>query len=224
MYKRDLVTLLKKIFTWSTVDLYDVEDSRYLLSKRFSEVCRFSVFQDLSCIDSNSQMMSNIGSFIEEKPLIIPDDSDLHGLLDLFITILYSTSLTVSIPILHLWVKLLNSETIGGSETVSALIGPLLQLCSQRLIRYEALTDDSADPVISLLNEDIDTIPERHAFLGNNRRNCVQVVEIIVQRKPFEALHHILAQVDDLLSHLYDGAPQFEGLLVSGLMHVLADS
>jgi len=157
-------------------------------------------------------MMSNVGTFIEEKPLIIPEDSDLRSLFSLFISILHSPSLTVSIPILHLWVKLLSSEIIGGSDAVSSLVGPLLEICSQRLIRYEALPDDSGHPTILFLNEDIDTVPERHAFLGNYRRYCVQVVEIIVQRKPFDAVHHILGQVDDLLRHLYDGGPTFQGM------------
>lgn len=156
-------------------------------------------------------MMSNVGTFIEEKPLIIPEDSDLNSLFSLFVSILQSPSLTVSIPILHLWVKLLSSDMIGGSDAVSSLVGPLLEICSQRLIRYEALPDDSQLPTILFLNEDIDTIPERHAFLGNYRRYCVHVVEIIVQRKPFDALYHILGQVDDLLHHLYDGESDFQG-------------
>lgn len=161
--------------------------------------------------------MSNVGTFVEEKPLLIPEYSDLRGLFGLFISILDSPSLIVSIPILHLWVKVLNSDILSNSDAVSSLVGPLLEVCSQRLIRYEALPDDSEHPTILFLDEDIDTIPERHAFLGNYRRYCVQVVEIIVRRKPFDAIGHILGQVDNVLSHLYDGQPTFQGKSPQGL-------
>lgn len=160
-------------------------------------------------------MMSNLGNFIEERPLLIPDGSDLPGFLNLMLLILSSPSLTVSIPILNTWVRLLKSDVIGGSEMLSPLIGPLLETCSQRLLRYESLPDDSEDPSFLFLIEDIDTIPERHAFLGNYRRYCVDVVEVIVRRKPFEAVYHILGQVDQSLQTLYQQQPQFSGMFIS---------
>lgn len=171
-------------------------------------------------------MMSNVGTFVEEKPLLIPESSDLRSLFSLFINILNSPSLTVSIPILHLWVKILNSDILSNSDAVSSLVGPLLEICSQRLIRYEALPEDSEHPTVIFLDEDIDTIPERHSFLGNYRRYCVQVVEIIVRRKPFDAISHILGQVDDVLSHMYDGEPAFQGRSLYGffLQSTAADS
>ena len=82
-------------------------------------------------------------------------------------------------------------------------------MCSQRLVRYEAFPDDSNDPTIIFLNDDIDTLPERHAFLGNYRRYCVDVVEVIVRKTPLEALRHILEQATELLKTLYDGNPSF---------------
>ena len=160
-------------------------------------------------------MMSNLGNFVEERPLLIPDSTDLPGFLNLLLDIMSSQSLTVSIPILYTWVKLLRSDVIGGSDAISPLIGPLLELCSHRLIRYESLPEESNDPSYLYLNEDIDTVPERHAFLGNYRRYCVQVVEIIVRRKPFEALYHILGQVDQSLQTLYNDQPPFRRTLSS---------
>lgn len=90
-------------------------------------------------------------------------------------------------------------------------IGGLLETCSQRLARYEFLPEDSDDPIILFLNEDFDTIPERHAFLGNYRRYCVEVVEIIVRRLPLEATQHILSQAEALFKNLYNGQPRFQG-------------
>jgi exportin-5 len=60
-----------------------------------------------------------------------------------------------------------------------------------------------------LLLEDVDTIPERHAFLGNYRRYNVLVIELIVRHKTTDAVRHILGQVSQVLEHLYDGQPAF---------------
>ncbi|KAI9820881.1 MAG: hypothetical protein M1832_003514 [Thelocarpon impressellum] len=191
MYTVDSVNLLRKLYQWSITDAADINEEKYQLAKKFSE------------------MVSNLGNFVEERPLLIPDATDLPGFLNLLLEIMGSQSLTISIPILNTWVKLLASDVIGGSDAISPLIGPLLEICSQRLIRYESLPEDSDDPSFLYLGEDIDTMPERHAFLGNYRRYCVQVVEIIVRRKPFEAMYHILGQVDQSLQTLYNNQPPF---------------
>ena len=72
----------------------------------------------------------------------------------------------------------------------------LLETACQRIIKYEALPEDSEEPAIMFLNEDISTVPERHAFLGNYRRFCHNIVEIIAQRRPLEALQYIISQAD----------------------------
>jgi exportin-5 len=141
-------------------------------------------------------MISFLGNFIEERPLLLPSTSDLSGFLNLLLQIVNSQSLTISIPLLHTWVKLLRSDLIGGSDLLNPLVGPLLETCSQRLIRYESFPEDSDDPTCLFLNEDIETQPERHAFLGNYRRYGMNVVKAIVRRKPFEAVYHILGQVE----------------------------
>lgn len=38
MYTSDTVSLLKKTYVWSTVDATDIDEARYLLCKKFSEV------------------------------------------------------------------------------------------------------------------------------------------------------------------------------------------
>lgn len=156
-------------------------------------------------------MISNLGSFIEQKITAIPETCDLPNLLSLFLAIAQSTSFVISIPVLVTWTRLLRSNTIAGSATINPLIAPLLELCSTRLIRYESLPEDSDDPSLVFLLEDIDTIPERHAFLGNYRRYSVQIIEQIVRQKKSEAIYHILGQVDQAFQHLYDGQSPFSG-------------
>jgi exportin-5 len=156
-------------------------------------------------------MMSNLGGYIDQKISSIPEDCDLPNLLNLFLAIAQSPSFIVSIPILVTWTRLLRSESIGGSPSINPLIAPLLELCSERLLRYESLPDDTDDPSLLFLLEDIDTIPERHAFLGNYRRYSVQIIELIVRQKQSDAIYHILAQVDNALRTLYHGQPSFSG-------------
>lgn len=117
-------------------------------------------------------------------------------------------SLIVSIPVLHCWTKLLRSKQIREDPIIQSLIGGLLDTSCSRLIRYESLPEETDDTTLQFLNEDIDTIPERHAFLGNYRRFCADVIETLVRWKPVEAMEHILSQATDVLNNLYrDSAP-----------------
>ena len=157
------------------------------------------------------QMIFNIGRLLEEHPSFAPEGSNLAGFLDVLLTVMKNPSLHVSIPALHSWVKFLSSDDVGNSPAVTALVGELLETCSHRLVRYESLPEDSKDPSILFLNEDVDTFPEKHAFLGNYARFCNQIVELVVQKQPIDALYHILGQADHVLDHVYDGEPAFQG-------------
>jgi len=159
-------------------------------------------------------MIFNIGRLFGERPNQLPEGSDLAGFIDLLLSVMKNDSLQVSIPALHLWVKLLNSEEIARSPAVMAHIGELLEVCSNRLIRYESLPVDSSNSSMLFLNEDIETMPERHAFLGNYSRFCNQVVELVVQQQPIDALYHILGRADEVLGHVYDGEAPFHGMRI----------
>lgn len=192
LYERDTTDVLKQLYEWSVVDEKNIEENKYLLCKKFSE------------------MIYNVGKFLVEKPESFPVSADLPNFLNLLLLIVRNDSLHVSIPILHLWAQLLQSSQLGSSPPVMSLIGPLLEICSQRFIRYEAVPEDSPFPAIVFLKEDIDTLPERHAFLGNYARFCRDVVDSIVQKQPFDALQHILGQADQVLQHLYDRESPFQ--------------
>ncbi len=136
---------------------------------------------------------------------------DVQAFIEFLLRVVQSSSLIVSIPVLVTWTRLLNNRSIGSSIANTHLVGPLLELCSSRLIRYENLPQDTPDPSYLFLLEDTDTIPERHAFLGNYRRYGCQVIETIVQLKLVDAFHHILGQTENVLQHLYDGQPPLDG-------------
>ncbi|MCJ1285753.1 hypothetical protein MMC26_005094 [Xylographa opegraphella] len=189
LFKHETVNTLKILYQWSVVDANDIDEEKYRLCKKLSE------------------MIHNVGQFLDTKLDVIPQEADLPNFLDLLLRFAHNESLHVSIAVLHLWIQLLDSDSIGDSPPVMSMIGPLLEVCSQRLIRYEYVPEDTNVPAILLLKEDIDTIPERHAFLGNYARFCKDIVNCIVQKQPLDAIIHILDQTEVVLNRLYDGEP-----------------
>ncbi|KAF2500371.1 ARM repeat-containing protein [Lophium mytilinum] len=194
MFTPGTVALFREVYSWTLADMdvHDINEQKYSLCKKLAELA------------------ASLGSFIEQKPQLIPEGSDIPGMLNLFFDMLRNPSLVVSIPVLHCWTKLLRSRIVRESEVVNQMIGGLLETCCSRLVRYEALPEDSDDVTLLFLNEDIDTFPERHAFLGNYRRYCEDVVEVTVRRTPIEAMQHIFGQADTLFQNLYNGNPPFQ--------------
>ncbi|KAF2122033.1 armadillo-type protein [Lophiotrema nucula] len=194
MFTTESVQLLRGIYSWTLEDMNvnDLNEQKYTLCKKLSELA------------------NNLGIYIEQKPQHIPAGSDLPGILGLLYEILRNPSLVVSIPTLHCWSKLLRSRVIRDSAVVTQMVGGLLEICCSRLVRYEAFPDDSEDVTVLFLNEDIDTTPERHAFLGNYRRFCVEVIDVLVRRTPVEAMEHILSQATNTFQNLYVDYPPFQ--------------
>lgn len=154
-------------------------------------------------------MLSSLGEYFDRKFAQLPPESDRQGFLLLLLQVVQSQSLMVSIPVLVTWTRLLANRGIGPSDLIAPVIGPLLEVCSSRLVRYENLPENTNDHTFMFLLEDTDTIPERHAFLGNYRRYSSQVIESIVQLKLVDAVTHILGRTEHILQHLYDGQPPF---------------
>lgn len=172
--------------------------------------------------------MSHIAVFLDQKDFAFEgaQGMNLPFFFHILISITQHQSLSVSIPVLHTWSKLLVSERIGNTDLVTGLVPELLAICTQRLIRWESLPEDSEDPTVLFLNEDIDTVPEKHAFVGNYRRYCSSIIETIVQKRPDEAIPHILAGVDRVLDNLYEGVGPFSGKRTGAKvqMHFVADN
>ena len=152
-------------------------------------------------------MLSCIGNYLDRKFSSIPAQASIIGFLELLTSVVQSQSLVVSIPVLVTWTRLLSHRSLGPAAANTPIAATLLELCSTRLLRYESLPDDTDDPTFILLLEDTDTIPERHAFLGNYRRYSVQIIESIVQLKLKDSFLYILEQAENALRTLYDSQP-----------------
>ncbi|KAI9823504.1 MAG: hypothetical protein M1826_007716 [Phylliscum demangeonii] len=139
LFKADSVRVLRELYAWTVVDASDIDDDKYALGKKISEIIK--------------------------------------------------------------------SRQIGHSDAVTALIGPLMDTCSRRLLKYELLSEPSDNSALLFLDEDFDTMPERHVFIGNYRRSCMSVIEAIVMKRPVEALQHVLSCVEDAIRALYTTCP-----------------
>ncbi|KAF4345767.1 MSN5 (multicopy supressor) [Fusarium beomiforme] len=192
MFRIESIQLCKQLFEWSAVDPEDVDEDRYQTLKKLSE------------------MLSCLGDYFDRKFAKLPADTAKEDFLALLVQVVQHQSLMVSIPVLVTWTRLLSNRLIGPTEIVSAFIPPLLETCSSRLVRFENLPEDTQDPTFLYLMEDTDTVPERHAFLGNYRRYSSQIIEAVVQLKLVDAIQHILGRTEDLLQHLYDGQPPLD--------------
>ncbi len=147
----------------------------------------------------------------------MPPQVDIKQFLEFLLVVVQSPSLMVSIPVLVTWTRILHHRALGPAAANTPLVGPLLEVCSSRLLRYESLPEDTQDPTYILLVEDTDTIPERHAFLGNYRRYSSTVIEHIVQLKISDALSHILGQAENVLRTLYEGQPPLDSECIPSL-------
>lgn len=190
MYSDTTVRLLKELFEWSTTDAEDIDEDKYQVQKKLSEV--------LSCLGDH---LDRRAGTVTKEPV--------DAFLNLLVQVTQSQSLMVSIPTLVTWTRLLNNKQINAAEMFTAMIGPLMEVCSSRLVRYENLPEHSTDPPYLFLQEDTETQPERHAFLGNYRRFSSQLIEAIVQLKPLDAIGHVLESTESVLQGLYDGEAPF---------------
>jgi exportin-5 len=196
LYNSQCVELFGQLFQWSTVDADDIDDDKYQFGKKLSEVLSF------------------LGNYLDRRFAVLPKEPervDFKGFLRLLLMVVQSQSLIVSIPVLVTWTRLLSHRSLGQSiAELPDFVGPLLEVCASRLVRYESLAEDTQDPTFLFLMEDTDTIPERHAFLGNYRRYASTVIESIVQLKLADAVSHILTQTENILQNPYDGQPAFD--------------
>ncbi len=158
-------------------------------------------------------MLAALTTVVEQQAPPQPQRPDMSELLQFLFEVLQHPSLVVSIPVLHAWTRLLRVQSILDTPPTTQLVPGLLETCSRRLIRYEHLPDDADEPALAFLLEDLDTLPERHAFLGNYRRYCTEVVQTIVRMMPRQALTHILTQASTLFDAIAAGQADFRGEL-----------
>jgi exportin-5 len=192
LFTSESIQSLQSVYQWAKVDVNDIDDAKYTL------------------LQKTSKLLSRLGAWIEKNPALLPESSDLPRFFELLFEVARDLSLKVSEPVLRLWTHLLRIPTLRNSAIIQQSIGPLMEMCSQRLVRYEALPEDTNDPIVIFINDDFDTLPEKHMFLGNYRRYCLDVVEAAVRKFPVDAVTHILGQAQSLYRDLQASMQDFQ--------------
>lgn len=129
-------------------------------------------------------------------------DQNMSPFLEFMVEICQHESLIVSIPTVHAWTKILVSGKWRKSSSVAACVGPLLQFASQRTIQYDLMGDDSDEPAVVFVNDEIEISTERSGFFTNYRRLCYQMIELICYTHMDQAIPYLLSQVDAKLDQL----------------------
>lgn len=176
----DKITMIRNAFE-VTMTIPGEDDEKYTLQKKMAA------------------LLSVMADGIALNPALAEQSLDLPALFELLALVTRHKSLTVSIPVLHSWTKLLNVHEDKIIDLVLTALPILLEVCSDRLIRYEALPEETDDETMRWLDEDFDTVPERHAFLGNYRRYEATIIEGIARMRPIDALTIVLNQMREMV-------------------------
>jgi exportin-5 len=198
MYNAQNVALLYDAYRWAVVDAHDIDEEKYEFLKKLAE------------------MISHLGHLLALKPLRIhmkdsPDPADIANLYSLFITVTSNPSMSVSIHCLELWAHFVRYNK-PWSTTEAEHYNSLLEICRQRLVRYEVLPEGFQDDTWLFLQEDFDTIAERHTFVGNYRKYCVEIVHQMIPRYPLAVTIHLLDEAKSLIGNLNPIGSDFNGL------------
>ena len=188
MYQTENVALLRTLFDWSVVSADEVESPKYAISKKFSETISF------------------LSDHIERGAGQL-DHIDFAAFFQFMVSIANHPSPVVSIPIMHAWIRLLTSPKVTQMAAFRNILGSLLEISSRRILRYELLPEDSDDAAMVFVTDEIEALPDRHAFLGNFRRFCYQAVEFICAIEPEATLTYLLSQADHVLQELEQRNP-----------------
>ncbi|GAB7337475.1 hypothetical protein MBLNU457_g2807t3 [Dothideomycetes sp. NU457] len=177
------IEMLKRIFLSAAISPDDIDDSKYTLQKKLSE------------------LLSVLGDAVAQNPRLFEHGTQVASFYDLLIAVFSSESLLVSIPVLHSISKTFGSKHVQLISVLDSVVGILLKTCSERMLKYESLPKDIEHPIITFLNEDFETLPEQHAFLGNYRRYSIAVLQHICESRPREAIQHVLGQTNDMMAY-----------------------
>ncbi len=187
----DSVRTLQQVYAWSVVGIDDVISPRYIISKKLAEL-----------VSLLSELMVR---FSPPTSTILEPAAFLH----LLILIARHESPIVSIAAVHSWVKLLEAPPWRRHADVASCVAPLLEVVCSRLVQYDHYPDDTNEPAVLFVSEEIEIFPERQGFYLNYRKLNASVIEWICYTHLEQALDFILSQVSDVLDEIQQSEASF---------------
>jgi exportin-5 len=187
----DSIATFSKLYLWSVVSADDLDSPKYVVSKKLSE------------------LLSLFGDHISDHAALATSSCDVGPFLQLLTTVAEHESLIVSIPVIHAWVKLLETPSWREKTLLWECIGQLVPVVSERLIQYDQFPDTVRNPIVLFMNEEIELFPERQGFYQNYRRLCAAVIEYICLAIPEKAMVSILGRIDAHMDEIESAELQF---------------
>lgn len=133
------------------------------------------------------------------------EEIELATILDLVLLTWRHKSLIISSMANSFWCSLVRDERLNSHPHVSDRYVQMLQVASQRLLRFEdaKLQMLQGSELQMYLDLDIENTPELHAFCGNYRRFMYDIVRMVVFKRPVEATQWAREQVANFFAREY---------------------
>lgn len=171
---------LSQVYNSITIDIDNFDDKAYILSKKMVE------------------MIVGLGEYLNLTKNRLPPEADLAQYLSLVLDTTRHPSLVISGMSLQFWCSVLRVEKLNGKDEIEKLLPQLLELASERCIKFEDVSEDHISR--QFLSIDFDTTPDTHVFLGNYRRFMEDIVRLIVCRLPADSMAWLENRMDMFFS------------------------
>ncbi|EEB06493.1 karyopherin [Schizosaccharomyces japonicus yFS275] len=137
---------------------------------------------------------------VHRRACINSDALDTY--VNLVIEIMRHPSMLISAISQHFWVLALRDPIISKNEKFNFVLNDLLQLASERVLRFEdALVEYIAgSKTAQFLEYDVEGTAAVHAFCGNYRRFMFDIIRLSVSLKPMESLGWIYGKFESVVT------------------------
>lgn len=174
------MSALSGVYNSIDSDIANFREKSYILIKKMVEI------------------IVGLGEYLNVSKNQLPSDSDLTQYFSLVLATTSHPSLVISGMSLQFWCSVLRVEKFNGKENIEKLLPQLLELASDRCIKFENVSDDHISK--RYLAIDFDTTPDTKVFLSNYRKFMEDIVRLVVCRIPAESMAFLENRMDAFFS------------------------
>lgn len=164
----DSLNSLAQVYQSIQLDIDRFNERAYVLSKRMVE------------------MIVGLGEYLNLPKNRLPKEASLKQYLYLVLETTNNPSLVISGMSLQFWCSVLRVDKLNSRPEVLELLPRLLEISSERCIKFEDVDDDHI--ARRFLDYDFDSASDSQVFLGNYRKFMEDIVRLIVCILPVPSL------------------------------------
>lgn len=167
---------LRNVYESIQLDINHFNERAYILSKKMVE------------------MIVGLGDFLNLPKSRLPKEVSLKQYLLLVLETTSHPSLVISGMSVQFWCSVLRVDKLNQQSDVQDLLPQLLQLASERCIKFEDVGDDHISR--KFLDFDFDSTSDSQVFLGNYRKFIEDIVRLIVCIMPVPSMTWLESRMD----------------------------